>query len=43
MSLTKSFYSPTLPSAFYGLNEPARFQLGAGREIFPDVGGILLA
>ena len=36
MQLIEKFQQPTLPKPFYWFNEPAKYQLGAGLEIFTD-------
>lgn len=36
MPLMEKFQQPTLPPAFHWLNQPDRYQLGAGLEIFTD-------
>ncbi|MBN1873018.1 MAG: DUF1349 domain-containing protein [Anaerolineae bacterium] len=36
MELVEKFLQPTLPDPFYWFNEPQRYQLGTGLEIFTD-------
>ena len=36
MHLVEKFQQPSLPKSFYWFNEPARYQLGAGLEIYTD-------
>ncbi len=36
MLLHETFLTPTLPASFYWFNEPSRFQIGNGLEIFTD-------
>lgn len=36
MRITEQFLQPALPGGFYWFNEPARYHLGAGLEIFTD-------
>jgi len=36
MQLIEEFLQPTLPKPFYWLNEPTRYQFGAGLEIYTD-------
>ena len=36
MQRVEEFLQPSMPEAFYWFNEPARYQLGAGLEIYTD-------
>lgn len=36
MYLIEKFVQPSMPSAFFWFNEPAKYKLGAGLEIFTD-------
>lgn len=36
MQLIEKFLEPTMPNAFYWFNEPARYKVGAGLEIFTN-------
>jgi regulation of enolase protein 1 (concanavalin A-like superfamily) len=36
MQLIEEFERPTIPESFYWFNEPAKYQLGKGLEIFTD-------
>jgi regulation of enolase protein 1 (concanavalin A-like superfamily) len=36
MQLTEKFQQPTLPKSFYWFNEPAKYHLGSGLEIYTD-------
>jgi regulation of enolase protein 1 (concanavalin A-like superfamily) len=36
MQITEDFLQPNIPSGFYWFNQPKRFKLGAGLQIFTD-------
>jgi hypothetical protein len=36
MQITEQFLQPALPSGFYWFNQPGRYRLGAGLEIYTD-------